>query len=61
MTEASLDLLKEKLKPEDVAFFITVAKAIGDKSALRELESIERWRVIAEVGLDASWETITEI
>jgi hypothetical protein len=39
VTDASLDLLKERLKPEDAAFFSTVAEAIGDKKALPRLES----------------------
>jgi tetratricopeptide (TPR) repeat protein len=53
--------LKEKLAPDDFVLFSTIARSIGDKAVLPELESIEKWKALKDETLDASWETVTEI
>jgi tetratricopeptide (TPR) repeat protein len=60
-TDALLDHLKARLKPEEAAFFIGVARAIDARATVSELDLQERWRVLQEVDLDAPWETLTEI
>jgi hypothetical protein len=48
-------------QPHDFVLFSTIARTIGDKAVLPELQLIEKWKTLKEEKLEAAWETVTEI
>ncbi len=50
------DALRDRMAPDDAAFYAAVLKAIDDHGAFKNLRRFERWERQAPVPLDHPWE-----